>query len=106
MTSFGTNNLDKRKETMGKEDWGVKRVCLECSTRFYDFNKMPIVCPSCGAVFDPEYLLKKKNKITRDKGDDIVGIDIIDDELEDEADDVIPMDDTSSDVTLDNPKDK
>jgi uncharacterized protein (TIGR02300 family) len=91
---------------MGKENWGIKRVCMECDTRFYDFNKSPIICPSCGAAFDPEYLLKKKSKVMRDKSDDIVVIDIIDDELEDEADDVIPIDDATGDVALDSPKEK
>lgn len=30
---------------------GFKRVCASCATRFYDFNKSPILCPSCGAEF-------------------------------------------------------
>jgi len=29
-----------------KKNWGTKRLC-ECSKKFYDFNKNPIVCP-CG----------------------------------------------------------
>ena len=31
---------------MDKKNWGTKRLC-ECSKKFYDFNKNPIVCP-CG----------------------------------------------------------
>lgn len=51
---------------MNKE-WGVKRVCLGCGARFYDFNKDPIICPACGEVFDPDYLQKRKEKAVADK---------------------------------------
>lgn len=30
---------------------GLKRVCASCATRFYDFNKSPIICPKCSAEF-------------------------------------------------------
>ncbi len=30
---------------------GLKRVCASCATRFYDFNKSPIVCPKCNTEF-------------------------------------------------------
>ena len=30
---------------------GLKRICLSCSTRFYDMNKRPIVCPNCDTEF-------------------------------------------------------
>ena len=29
---------------------GSKRVCVSCSTRFYDMTKAPPVCPKCGTV--------------------------------------------------------
>ena len=48
---------------MAKPEWGIKRICSSCNTKYYDFNKLPIICPSCGAEFDPDYYLKtKKNK--------------------------------------------
>ena len=28
---------------------GTKRKCASCSVMFYDFNKSPIICPSCGS---------------------------------------------------------
>ena len=28
---------------------GTKRKCVSCFTLFYDFNKMPLICPNCGA---------------------------------------------------------
>lgn len=45
---------------MAKAEWGTKRVCQSCGTKFYDFGRNPIACPSCGAVFDPETLLKSR----------------------------------------------
>lgn len=30
---------------------GFKRICGSCATRFYDFNKSPIICPKCKAEF-------------------------------------------------------
>ena len=39
---------------MAKAELGIKRVCLSCNMRFYDFNRSPIVCPGCGAKFDPQ----------------------------------------------------
>ena len=32
---------------------GTKRVCPECSTRFYDFGRPEIVCPKCETKIDP-----------------------------------------------------
>ena len=39
---------------------GIKRSCQACGCKYYDFNKAPIVCPSCEAEFDPEVLLKSR----------------------------------------------
>ena len=36
---------------MTKPDLGAKRQCQSCATKFYDFNKDPILCPICGAAF-------------------------------------------------------
>jgi uncharacterized protein (TIGR02300 family) len=33
---------------MAKIELGTKRVCVACSTRFYDLTKVPAVCPKCG----------------------------------------------------------
>ncbi|MDR2781707.1 MAG: FYDLN acid domain-containing protein [Holosporaceae bacterium] len=80
---------------MSKDDWGVKRTCLSCSTRFYDFNKSQIVCPACGAVFDPEYLLKRKTRTFQEKNDDVIDDIVVDDDLVDESeDDLDDADDT------------
>lgn len=36
---------------MVKPDLGNKRQCQHCATKFFDFNKSPILCPKCGATF-------------------------------------------------------
>ena len=33
---------------MAKPELGQKRICVSCSTRFYDLTKSPAVCPKCG----------------------------------------------------------
>ncbi len=33
---------------MVKPELGTKRVCVSCSTKFYDLTKAPAVCPKCG----------------------------------------------------------
>ena len=45
---------------MAKQEWGTKRLCPNCGTRYYDMQHDPIVCPRCGAAFDPEALLKTR----------------------------------------------
>ncbi len=47
---------------MAKSDWGTKRICQSCATKFYDFARTPIACPKCGATFDPETLLKSRRR--------------------------------------------
>ena len=43
---------------MAKVELGLKRTCLSCDMRFYDFKRSPIICPGCSTEFDPENLLK------------------------------------------------
>ncbi len=31
-----------------KPELGTKRVCVACSTRFYDLGRSPAICPKCG----------------------------------------------------------
>ncbi len=50
----------REKRAVAKSEWGLKRTCQSCSTRFYDLSRTPIVCPKCGAVFDPEIILKTR----------------------------------------------
>ena len=51
-------------ERMAKVELGLKRTCLSCDMRFYDFKRSPIICPGCGKEFDLENLLKgRKSRI-------------------------------------------
>ncbi|MFT3974732.1 MAG: FYDLN acid domain-containing protein [Amaricoccus sp.] len=50
---------------MPKDEWGVKRVCPTCSTRFYDLRSDPMTCPSCGAVYTVDSLSVAKAKTLR-----------------------------------------
>lgn len=36
---------------MASPDRGTKRQCQHCSTKFYDLNRDPILCPSCSKEF-------------------------------------------------------
>ena len=45
---------------MAKQDLGKKRRCASCGMKFYDFGKTKIACPSCGAPFHPDQLLKSR----------------------------------------------
>ncbi|MBT5073491.1 MAG: TIGR02300 family protein [Kordiimonadaceae bacterium] len=46
---------------MAKAEWGEKRQCPKCGTRFYDLGEFePIVCISCEQKFKPEIILKSK----------------------------------------------
>jgi uncharacterized protein (TIGR02300 family) len=46
---------------MVKPEWGAKRTCPKCATRFYDLgNAEPVTCIECGEAFVPEPVLKSK----------------------------------------------
>jgi len=43
---------------LAKPEWGTKRTCQACGSKFYDLLRSPIACPSCGVVYEPEAALK------------------------------------------------
>jgi uncharacterized protein (TIGR02300 family) len=93
------------KNIMDRNNWGIKRICLGCGARFYDFNKSPIVCPICNAVFDPDYLSKRKTKNFQGKNDDImgdIGVVVDSDDLVDES--AEDLDEGDEDIELENEK--
>jgi uncharacterized protein (TIGR02300 family) len=46
---------------MVKPEWGTKRTCPKCSTRFYDLgSEDPVHCINCGTDFIAEPVLKSK----------------------------------------------
>lgn len=46
---------------MIKPEWGTKRTCPKCATRFYDLTKdEPVTCINCSYAWSPEPVLKSK----------------------------------------------
>ena len=85
---------------MAKPEWGKKRTCQVCGKKYYDLNKSPIICPSCGAEFDPnDYLKSTKGKSiplkasVKDDNDLTKDIENIDDIEVDADGDVVSDDD-------------
>lgn len=49
---------------MIKAEWGTKRQCPKCGTRFYDLQQSdPVTCISCGNAWAPEPILKSKQSL-------------------------------------------
>ncbi|WP_404333857.1 TIGR02300 family protein [Sphingomonas sp. MMS12-HWE2-04] len=49
---------------MVKPEWGTKRACPKCGTRFYDLGKDdPVTCINCAVTFNPEPILKSKQPL-------------------------------------------
>ena len=93
---------------MPNEEWGVKRLCPKCATRFYDLKNDPMTCPSCDFEFDLASLLDggkaaaakaKKEEATAAEPiiDDVE--DVLDDDEAGAADDDL-LDDDDDTVTL------
>jgi uncharacterized protein (TIGR02300 family) len=52
---------------MVKPEWGTKRSCPKCATRFYDLGTdNPIVCINCGVQWEAEPVLKSKQPMPFD----------------------------------------
>jgi uncharacterized protein (TIGR02300 family) len=91
---------------MVQPEWGTKRSCPKCGTRFYDLTKdEPVTCINCGYAWEPEPILKSKQplpfeavKASVDKPEaedsDLVG----DDDLDIGADDEEPSPDDDVDL--------
>ncbi len=97
---------------MANPEWGTKRQCPKCGTRFYDLgNDNPITCIDCEKKFKPEVILKSKmtplelvpEEKTDDTEEDLLeeAVDVdIDIDVEIEADDntVILSDDDDTNM--------
>ncbi|WP_066481564.1 MULTISPECIES: TIGR02300 family protein [unclassified Sphingomonas] len=85
---------------MVKPEWGTKRTCPKCATRFYDLTKDdPVTCINCGYAWEPEPILKSKQPLPYEAAKNPAAVaktedaDLGDDELDIEADDDTPADD-------------
>ena len=87
---------------MIKPEWGTKRSCPKCATRFYDLTKdEPVTCINCGYAWEPEAVLKSKQPLAFEaakpdpkKDDDLEGGDeelVNADEGEASADDDVDL---------------
>ena len=88
---------------MAKAELGKKRVCLSCNMRFYDFDRSPIICPGCGAEFDPQRHTKsqKNPKASQVKTKGNETITEVDKVTEIDASDDIEFDEDDVDVHVD-----
>ena len=87
---------------MVKPEWGTKRTCPKCATRFYDLgNDDPVHCIECGTDWVPEPVLKSKQPLAfeaaapvkeKAKDDDLEAEDLaIDEDEEPSADDEVDL---------------
>ena len=86
---------------MGKIERGIKRICQECGALYYDLEKNPIICPKCGAEFDPEAILKsrrtrplvpdnqEKQEVEDEETDNSEDLDEVETTIEDDQDGVV-----------------
>ncbi|OYX43833.1 MAG: TIGR02300 family protein [Rhodobacterales bacterium 32-67-9] len=97
---------------MPKDEWGVKRLCPHCASRFYDLQRDPMTCPECGHTFTAESLVAGRGRTMiaeKSPAKDIVvdADDLTDDEDldgdtgDDDLDDDLLEDDDDDDVSLD-----
>ena len=96
-------------------DRGLKRICASCGTKFYDFGKLPVICPKCGAEFTGEVEVKSrrgrssitpdtvkrdeieaKNREAMEDDDDTISLDDLDED-DDDLDDDLDIDDIDED---------
>ncbi|HJU17948.1 MAG TPA: TIGR02300 family protein [Stellaceae bacterium] len=71
---------------MAKPEWGTKRICPSCNTRYYDLLRDPVICPKCGTPYDPEAFLRSRRARPApvEKELEPVGADELDTEIETE----------------------
>jgi uncharacterized protein (TIGR02300 family) len=90
---------------MVKPEWGTKRTCPKCATRFYDLGKEdPVSCIACGVNWYPEAVLKSKQplpyeaakaeKVVEKEDSDLAADDLeidVDEEAEENPDDEVDL---------------
>jgi len=106
---------------MPKDEWGVKRLCPQCASRFYDLRRDPMTCPECGYGFVLESLSSVRGRVMiADKAppkareaavdeleteteidEDSSDVDIDDDLLEDDEDDNVSLDEIADVASTD-----
>jgi len=90
---------------MPKDEWGAKRICPTCSSRFYDLRHDPMTCPNCGAIFTVESLTAVKAKALRPEKVKPEPVDIEDIPEIETDEEVIEADDDLDDEILEDEED-
>lgn len=90
---------------MVKPEWGTKRTCPKCGTRFYDLQKdEPVTCINCSFSWEPEPILKSKQPLpfeaakTDGEKPEVEDADLGDEDLDIVADDEEPSADDDVDL--------
>jgi len=97
---------------VAKPEWGTKRTCPKCGTRFYDLgNDSPVVCIDCAHEWKSEPILKSKQpvaeaapkaapkaKVEEDEIVEDANLEVAEDAAED-SEDVAVEDDDDADVS-------
>jgi uncharacterized protein (TIGR02300 family) len=94
------------EDAMPKDEWGAKRICPNCSTRFYDLRTDPMTCPACGATFTLDSLTSVKPKPVRAEKakpepvdiEDLPDIESEDNDDDDLADDILEDEEDNVDL--------
>ncbi|MBV9528408.1 TIGR02300 family protein [Sphingomonas sp.] len=102
---------------MVKPEWGTKRTCPKCSTRFYDLaNDNPVHCISCGNDWVPEPVLKSKQPLAFEvaaapakepaQDDELAAEDLaVDEDAEISADEEVDLDTGDDDIGVETASD-
>ena len=88
-SDFGEISME---QIVAKPEWGTKRICPSCGTRYYDLLREPVICPKCSTPYDPEAFLKSRRArpiAPVEKELEPVGAEELDTELETEEADVV-----------------
>jgi uncharacterized protein (TIGR02300 family) len=85
---------------LAKPEWGTKRICPSCGTRYYDLLREQVICPKCSTPYDPEAFLKARRarpvapveKELAPVGDDLeTDIDAEDIEASEDEEEAVPL---------------
>ncbi len=88
---------------MPKADLGTKHLCENCGAKFYDMQKTPPTCPSCGMVVELE--VKRRTREAAPEAKKVVPVaeekaapeDEVEDLDDDDDADLLPDDDEDED---------
>jgi uncharacterized protein (TIGR02300 family) len=54
---------------VAKPELGIKRICPNCGSKYYDLNRDPIICPRCGTQFEATARVRPAAVVSDDEDD-------------------------------------